>query len=214
MIILVSHCDIHKGKNCTNLADILTNHTQYNIESVTFEGNNVGKLDKVYESMLSYGGGLNILLAWSSCAQSISILNTNFTNNTAFSGGGFGLILRDNTSNNHILVQNSNFEQNKVHINNHAGGGGLKLTLHAGEKSQPGPSNIKFNSCVFSGNKAFFGGGMALKIAGSELSTINQSSISFKRACAEYNHCSTLRDHCYSTEHEHGYKTGVGCPVN
>uniref|UniRef100_A0A1X7SSQ3 Uncharacterized protein n=1 Tax=Amphimedon queenslandica TaxID=400682 RepID=A0A1X7SSQ3_AMPQE len=54
--------------------------------------------------------------------------------------------------------------------------------LHAGERSKSGPSNITFNYCVFAGNKAFFGAGVALKIAGSELNTINQSSISFKNS--------------------------------
>ena len=187
MMILVSHCDINSGKNCTNLADILTNYTQYNIESVTFEGNILSKPDIVHDWMLSSGGGFNILLAWSSYAQNISILNTNFTKNTALCGGGFGLNLRDNTSNNHIIVHNCNFRANKLHIKNRTGGGGLKLTLHVGEKSQPGPSSITFNSCVFAGNKAFFGGGVALKIAGSEVNTINQSIISFKNSSWLYN---------------------------
>ena len=187
MMILVSNCDINDGRDCINLQDLLTNYTQYKIESVIFEGNTLGKPDKVYDWMLSYGGGFNILLAWSSYAQNISILNTHFTNNTASSGGGFGLNLRDNTSNNHILVQNCSFERNKVNMSNHAGGGGLKLTLHAGERSQPGPSNITFNFCVFVGNRAFFGGGVALKIAGSEVNTINQSNISFKNSLWYFN---------------------------
>ena len=187
MIILVSKCDIENESICT--MSKLTDYTRYEISFVSFEYNNNNKPAKVFNWMLLYGGGLNILFGKESISQAIKITRSKFSENIVIAGGGgLALTLCEGATGNQVLIQNCIFSGNQANINDPGGGGGgLKLSLFTGKDGTQGYNNITFNRCNFIGNKAIYGGGAAIKIGGKAAHLKNKSILLFKSSFWYYN---------------------------
>ena len=84
LVILISACEI-TAKNCSHVSA----SGDYNILGTLFNNNTVNLFKLNSKNWLfSYGGGLGILSIWNIQGNTFNIKNSNFSSNTAYSGGG------------------------------------------------------------------------------------------------------------------------------
>ena len=107
----------------------------------------------------SRGGGLSIVVNTNSSANSILVMDCNFTGNTALWGGGLYIAVVGDAYSNIVKVSNCTFINNSCTGNHYAGGGAIV----GYQKNQHAPYNntVNFTTCRFEANIAGIGGGFS-----------------------------------------------------
>ena len=155
-------------------------HSQYVIDSCYFTNNIARKVIVKDNSNISLfpcaketfgrGGGMSIFIRGYATNNTITITNTVFTSNVAEWGAGL-LIEFNHYSNENTVVVNgqSQFTENHcVDSSNHSdsgGGGGVQIVYSSYENTNsPGSNEVSFSQCNFTGNTAYWGGGLSYLI--------------------------------------------------
>lgn len=130
----------------------------------------------------AHGGGLEIKLNETSNV-SVNIENSEFSNNTAYHGGGAAVLLQGKA--NHITVKfaNCNFSSNIANSSVIPNGGGLQILFIAHNTQN---NSIAITNCTFSDNWAYFGGGMSIA-SGSNLNYYHSNSLIIKNCTWQKN---------------------------
>ena len=115
------------------------------------------------------GGGLSVFFKGNSSNNSIVVSNTTFKNNSALWGGGVFVEHHDWSYNNNFSVYNSHLEDNECLYKNSSskgtGGGGARVGYIFFGDTHAKKNFIRFENCNFSGNSAYFGGGLSFYAA-------------------------------------------------
>ena len=155
-------------------------HSQYTIDTCYFTNNIARKVVVKDNSNISLfpcaketfgrGGGMSIFIRGYATNNTITITNTVFTFNVAEWGAGL-LIEFNHYSNKNTVVVNggSSFTDNHcVDSSNHSdsgGGGGVQIVYSSYENTNsPGSNEVSFSQCDFTGNTAYWGGGLSYLI--------------------------------------------------
>ena len=120
---------------------------------------------------LGRGGGLSFYFKGNASNNTISIDACRFTSNKAIWGAGLFAEFQDNTTSNSVLVTDSLIDLNTCDIMFTSGGGGTRIAYLFYDTSRVMYNHVSFHSCTFSGNQAYWGGGLSL-VAGRELNAI------------------------------------------
>ena len=129
------------------------------------------------------GGGLSIVFKGNASNNTIVIDDCTFNGNQASRGGGLFIEFEDFSKNNSITINNTYFYNNSVDHKNGYGvvGGGVSVGFAIYDQNSVEFNSIVFENCLFSRNKALWGGGFGLYMS-SEPNVINATnSLSFKR---------------------------------
>ena len=159
------------------------NHAMKKIEGTLFDIPN-------YHSFV-HGGGLSIVFKGNASNNSILIDSCDFFGNSASQGGGLLVEFEDFSKNNMMIIANSHFSENWVIAdakhNYEASGGGVRVGFVIFEQKSVEYNSLLFENCVFTGNKALWGGGLGLYMP-SELNVVNATnSLSFRNCCWSQN---------------------------
>ena len=112
-----------------------------------------------------HGGGLEIRLKENASYNSFTIINCNFSTNTAFSGAGLAVTMRWESHNNSVIIRNSTFVENGCQEGSGNGGGALFGYMYKSDGSAPVKGNdniISITDVIFRENCAEGGGGTAI----------------------------------------------------
>ena len=112
-----------------------------------------------------HSGGLSLLFKGVASNINVTILGSQFLNNTAGVGAGLEVLFEDSSSNNYVQVLSSHFINNHCpyEINSYQSTEGGGAYLHFGRLSQAVKHNrVVFNGTLFHNNSAYFGGGMSV----------------------------------------------------
>ena len=106
-----------------------------------------------------YGGGM--FLGINSTKSFVMIQNSIFNSNTAMKGSGIDVICENTCHNNTINISSSQFKNNEIsQIKfNDKGGSGIAIGISGHQFGVPDGNNFILHNCVFTKNKALFGGG-------------------------------------------------------
>ena len=134
-----------------------------------------------------HGGGLSIVFKGNAFNNTVIIDNCAFFGNRASWGGGLLVEFEDFSKNNKMIINNTNFSENLVIADAENGygtaGGGVRVGFVIFDQKSVEFNSIVFENCLFSWNKALWGGGFGLYMP-SEPNVINATnSLSF-RNCA------------------------------
>ena len=110
-----------------------------------------------YYTGLGAGGGAAIVVGRDSEDNSFLVEDCQFRNNDGALGGGLYIALQDNANATKITFQNTTFEENACTRSVGLGGGVSAGFLF--ESSKKVSNSIQFIDCVFTHNKAKYGGG-------------------------------------------------------
>ena len=107
-----------------------------------------------------YGGG-KMFLGINSTKSFVMIQNSIFNSNTAMKGSGIDVICENTCHNNTINISSSQFKNNEIsQIKfNDKGGSGIAIGISGHQFGVPDGNNFILHNCVFTKNKALFGGG-------------------------------------------------------
>jgi len=181
-------------------------HSQYTVDSCYFTNNIAKKVVQHYNSNVSLfscaketfgrGGGMSIFFRGYSTNNTITITNTVFTSNVAEWGGGLLIEFNHYSSKNTVLVNGkSQFSDNHcVDSSNHSdsgGGGGVQIVYSSFENiNSPGSNEVSFSHCDFTGNTAYWGGGVSYLIVKEQqqlaTNTLHFNNCSWQRNVARF----------------------------
>ena len=117
------------------------------------------------------GGGLSFYFKGNASNNTVSIDACRFTSNKAIWGAGLFVEFQDNVTDNRVQVTDSLIDSNTCDIMFTSGGGGTRIAYLFYGTSRVMRNHVSFHSCNFSGNLAYWGGGLSLA-AGRELNAI------------------------------------------
>ena len=127
------------------------------------------------------GGGLSIVFKGNAFNNTVVIDDCTFNGNQASRGGGLFVEFEDFSKNNSMTINNTYFSDNWVDHENGYGvvGGGVSVGFVIFDQKSVEYNSIVFENCLFSENKALWGGGFGLYMP-SEPKVINATnSLSF-----------------------------------
>ena len=159
--------------------DIFSQNARYSISHCSFSGNiaSAGAVQTTHiqrDGHFSFGrgGGLAAYVRENAANIALTIEHSLFYNNTAEIGGGFVIFLFDESSNVTVTVAHSNITDNRCAMQYippsiYSSGGGADFALRTGYY---GNNNVTVSRCSFTGNTAYWGGGLTI-----ESQTVNNS---------------------------------------
>ncbi len=156
-----TECD-QSGQGTTGV-----NNSIYTIDGCTFEHNtNVLSFQDSFRHNLSthsfrsfgHGAGLALAVMGDSTGNRFTIINSQFVNNTAYTGGGMYVILLSHTRGNTVVLSGVDFSGNRVDRQN-GNGGGIAIGAEISE-SEENPDRLLFQGVVMRDNHAAWGGGL------------------------------------------------------
>ena len=188
------YCDPGKiDENCTQKNNSCANYT---FKSNNFFHNNA--LNKKGSTLFylpyksnyysfGHGGGLSIVFKGNASNNNVTIDNCTFLKNRASWGGGLLVEFEDFSKTNKMIINNTNFSGNWVIANLENGygtaGGGVRVGFVIFHQNSVENNSIVFENCLFSSNRALWGGGFGMYMP-SEPSVINATnSLSFRNCC-------------------------------
>lgn len=120
---------------------------------------------KQYHLAFGRGGGLSVFFKGNASNNHVFIDNCNFRENHAVWGGGMFLEFQDTSNHNTISVSSSVVKNNWLYYNDirneGTGGGGARVDYVYFDKLSSYGNNITFESCSFTNNRAYYGGGIS-----------------------------------------------------
>ena len=106
-----------------------------------------------------HGGGLYVYFDYNVSSVTLMVVRCHFIGNSAGIGGGATIRLSHCVENTSTSIQNCEFHNNTASNFSISNGGGLQIAF----SSSYGTNNsIAIEGCYFTGNDAFFGGGMSI----------------------------------------------------
>ncbi|XP_065888116.1 uncharacterized protein [Dysidea avara] len=156
-------------------------HSQYTVDTCYFTNNIAKKMTRhthtsdvtllpCAKETFGRGGGMSIFIRGYATNNTITITNTVFTSNLAKWGAGLLIEFNHYSNNNTVSVkERSRFTDNHcVDSSNHSnsgGGGGAQIVYSSYENTNsPGNNKVFFSQCDFTGNTAYWGGGLSYLI--------------------------------------------------
>lgn len=106
-----------------------------------------------------HGGGLYVYFDYHVSSVTLMIVGCHFIGNSAGLGGGATIRLSHYVNNTATSIRNCEFHNNTARNFSISNGGGLQIAF---SPSHGHNNNITIEGCNFTGNDAFFGGGMSL----------------------------------------------------
>ena len=114
------------------------------------------------------GGGISLIFKGNVDKSNVTISKCNISSNTATWGAGLFIEFQDNSNNNKVLVKDTKLDNNSCELtsknNDGTGGGGARIGFNSfpsfTQKSVQF-NTITFDSCVFTNNDAYWGGGLS-----------------------------------------------------
>ena len=126
------------------------------------------------------GGGLEIVLSYSSAFNNVAVSNCTFMGNTAFLGGALAIISQGRSRTNNILIEDSLFSQNGCLKGQRSGSGGAVLFGYSFYNNQVSNNQISISNVTFRENCAEVGGGTTFFSSRSKDANFN-NDISFTK---------------------------------
>ena len=157
LVILISACEI-TAKNCSHVSA----SGDYNILDTLFNNNtvNLTNMNDRYW-LISYGGGLGILLIWNAQRNTFNIEESNFISNTAYCGGGMMWHCEKVCHNNKMTLQSSYFSNNYISVND-SGGAAMAMGIGPYFSNMSANNNITVIGTTFSSNSGHYAGGVLI----------------------------------------------------
>lgn len=154
LVILISACDL-MDKNCT----LNSVHGNYIIHHSYFINNMVNLTSLTDDRwLLSYGGGLAILLLWNVFGNSFDIRYSNFTGNKASCGAGFIWHCQKLCSDNIVTINNCLFTENSLAAFPF-GGAGMALGISSHQNNLPNNNLFTIKNTLFTKNNGYYAAG-------------------------------------------------------
>ena len=135
------------------------------------------------------GGGLSVFFKGKAVNNTVEIEECEFTENYALWGGGFHSDIVDHSSNNILVITKSKFTNNHCHIYDtvqigyfsvSTGGGAIRIALLFSNAQATVKLNvIEIKQCKFSGNSAYYGGGVSYTITKESNQAVASNSLNF-----------------------------------
>ncbi|XP_065910912.1 uncharacterized protein [Dysidea avara] len=111
------------------------------------------------------GGGLSLLFKGRANTNCVVIDNCIFEGNYATWGGGLFIEFQDATYNNYVSIERTKIENNICEVffdsNHGTGGGGARIGFIFFSPKSVQSNSVKFENCSFTGNSAYWGGGLS-----------------------------------------------------
>ncbi len=188
--------DQNCGTGASNISREFSENARYAIENCTLAGNvaHVNEISNVsFAPFIPHardhwafgrGGGLSVFFKGSARNINIVVEDCHISNNTALWGAGVFVEFQDNTSRSEFVLRRSHVEDNRcysdVSFHEGTGGGGLRLGYifyndSRGQSSYVHHNRIELESCDFTRNKAYWGGGVSF-YAARETETISATN--------------------------------------
>ena len=157
LVILISACEI-TAKNCSHVSA----SGDYNILGTLFNNNTVNLFKLNSKNWLfSYGGGLGILSIWNVQGNIFNIKNSNFSSNTAYSGGGMIWHCQELCRDNKVTLTRCNFSNNYLSMSDTGGAAmSMGISLHSGNMSAN--NNVTVIETTFSSNTGYYASGVLI----------------------------------------------------
>ena len=149
-----------------NVSYVFTNCTFSNNNGSTnnFSGDSFIVPHANHNIALGRGGGLSVLFKGNSYANQVTLHNCTFRDNIAVWGGGMLIEFQDMAKNNTVSLKKVTFTNNRCDYNpctyQGTGGGGARIQFAGFSKNVSG-NIVGVYDTVFSGNAAYFGGGVS-----------------------------------------------------
>ena len=158
LVILISACEI-TAKNCSHVSA----SGDYSILGTLFNNNtvNLTNMNDRYW-LISYGGGLGILLIWNVQRNTFNIEDSNFISNTAYIGGGMMWHCKKVCCNNKMTLQSCYFSNNYISVNDSGGGAAMAIGIEHYSSNMSANNNITVNETTFSSNTGYYAGGVLI----------------------------------------------------
>ena len=187
-------------------------NSSYTFRRCTFSNNTASNVDPKKTSFsnptgsnfqgFGRGGGLCIIFRGNAVHNNIEILESNFSENSAIWGGGLYVQFHDSSEQNTVTVRTTTFEQNSAC--DYGGGGASVGHLYLNGKTLPQKNIIEFYECLFSENKAKYGGGTFIYSSQSNTSYEIKGAIKFQkctwqRNMARYGSALDITPHSWDT---------------
>lgn len=183
--------------NSSNVPDNYTKDAHYTIEFTTFYMNNATVTNATRLTFIlphrsdhiafGRGGGLSVFFKGSAFNNTIFVSNSRFTDNRALWGAGLFVEYQDNVQNNTIEIESSIVNSNACHNseseNKGTGGGGARIgyIFFNDTYGRVANNSMIFNDVQFTGNKAYYGGGLSFYAAREPDSPTPTNSLTFTR---------------------------------
>lgn len=143
----------------------------YTIDNCTFKGNSGFEDASIDASPIGRGGGLHVIVRYSSSNNTISVNACHFFNNSAKFGGALYTFFFDSSANNKVAVSNSTFVKN---MSPKGYGGAYNAGFYSASQHGGTNNSIFIISCNFTGNNAVVGGGLAFTSTRSDYMAANE----------------------------------------
>ena len=201
-----SYCLPIDGSLCdgdTNVPTSYSDNAQYIFEFSTFYMNNATVTNATDLTFIlphqsdhiafGRGGGLSVFFKGNAFNNSISVRNCTFTANQAMWGAGLFVEYQDNTRNNVFEISASHFDVNVCHNSESeskgTGGGGARIGYIFFNDSYGNvtDNSMTFDNVTFTGNKAYYGGGLSFYTARERASASPTNRLSFKECLWQEN---------------------------
>ena len=157
LVILISACEI-TAKNCSHVSA----SGDYNILDTLFNSNtvNLTNMNDRYW-LISYGGGLGILLIWNVQGNTFNIEGSNFTSNAAYVGGGMVWHCQKVCCKNKMKLQSSYFSNNYISMND-SGGAAMAMGIGPYFSNISANNNVTVIETTFFNNSGYYAGGVLI----------------------------------------------------
>ena len=145
LVILISACEV-TAKNCSHVSA----SGDYSILCTLFNNNtvNIFKLNSK-NWLFSYGGGLGILSVWNVQGNIFNIKNSNFSSNTAYSGGGMIWHFQELCHDNKVTLTSCNFSNNYLSMSD-TGGAAMSMGISLHSSNMSAKNNVTVIETTFS----------------------------------------------------------------
>jgi predicted outer membrane repeat protein len=189
--------------NDTNVPSFNTDNAQYLIEFTTFYKNNATVTNATDLTFIlphrsdhvafGRGGGLSVFFKGNAFNDTVAVRNCSFIANQAMWGAGLFVEYQDNAQNNVFEISFSHLDSNVCHNSESeskgTGGGGARIGYIFFDDSYGNVSNntMIFDDIEFTGNKAYYGGGLSFYTAREKASASPTNRLSFKNCLWQRN---------------------------
>lgn len=187
----------------TNVPSFYTDNAQYIIEFTTFYMNNATVTNATDLTFIlphrsdhvafGRGGGLSVFFKGNALNNIISVRNCTFIANQAMWGAGLFVEYQDNTQNNVFEISASSFDFNVCYNSDSeskgTGGGGARIGYIFFDSSYGNvtSNNMSFCNVTFTGNRAYYGGGLSFYTAREPASASATNWLSFEKCLWQEN---------------------------
>ena len=189
--------------NTTNVPAFNSENAQYLIEFTTFYKNNATVTNATDLTFIlphrsdhvafGRGGGLSVFFKGDAFNNNISVRNSLFVDNQAMWGAGLFVEYQDNTTNNTFEISFSDLDSNSCHNSDSeskgTGGGGARIgyIFFNDAYGLVANNHMTFTDVCFTGNKAYYGGGLSFYTAREQASSDPTNQLSFKKCLWQEN---------------------------